>query len=114
MRVDLDGEEAQDVFIDALLTFDFCNGRSRGSDVHEGVIGFAVLLDPVGQGAQAPAFNASDGAASGFDDSLELLDKGVDLLLGYVLAGHEHVFVQCHVVPFFLFVHDIQSQRLSL
>src|SRR5690606_4450642 len=42
-----------------------------------------------------------DFAAAAFDDALVLFHKRIDLLRRDVLPGKEHVFVKCHVLPFF-------------
>ena len=96
--VDLDGHEAQNVFRQTHLTLHLLDGRSRRGDVHQGVVGLAVLVDAVGEGLEAPVLNPADGPAICGDHTLVLLDKGIDLLLREILPGKEHMLVQCHVL----------------
>ena len=79
------------------------------------VMRLAVLLDPVGEGLQAPVLDPADLAAVGLDDTLVLLDEGVGLLAGDVLPGKEHMFVKSHDwLAFPASFHIPADRRLSL
>jgi hypothetical protein len=56
----------------------------------------AVLVDAVGEGLQAPVFNAPDFAAISFDHTLVLFYEGFDLLAGDILPGKEYMFIKSH------------------
>ena len=103
MLVDADGEEADDVFVEALLPLDLGDRGGRRIDVEEREVRLAVLLDAVGEGLQAPRLDLGDLAAGALDDALELLDKRLDLLGRHILSRHEYVFVQRHLMPFLVF-----------
>ena len=60
----------------------------------------AVLLDPVGEGLDAPIFDLADRAAEIGDGGLELLGEGLRLLGGEVLASKENMLVKSHGLPF--------------
>ena len=57
----------------------------------------AVLLDAVGQGAQAPVLAFLDGTAVGFELGRDGISDGLDLLLRHVVPRDEHGFVEWHV-----------------
>jgi hypothetical protein len=54
--------------------------KRGGFDVHEREMRLAVLLDPVGEGFDAPHLGLGHRAACGFDDTLVLLGERLDLL----------------------------------
>ncbi|VTZ65705.1 conserved hypothetical protein [Sinorhizobium medicae] len=111
--VDGDRHVAQDVFVDAHLTLDFVDGRCRRIDVHENVVGLAVLLDAIGEGLQAPVLDAANFAAVRFDHTLVLLDETVDLLRRDILPSEEYVFIKSHCgLPFLRYQPG--PRRLSL
>jgi hypothetical protein len=56
-------------------------------------VALAVLLDPVGEAAQAPVFALLDRAAIGFEFGADLVGDRLDLLLRDVVPCDEHGFV---------------------
>ena len=82
------------------LTLGFGQGGRRGVDVDQGEMRLAVLLDPVGEGLDAPIFDLADRAAEAGHDGLELLGQGFRLLGGQILTSKENVLVKSHVLPF--------------
>ena len=113
MLLDLDGHEAQHVFGEAHLALHLVERGRRAVQVHQRVVGLAVLLDAVGEGLQSPVLDPADGAAVSCDDALVLFDKRIDLLLRHILPGKEHMFVKCHCsLPFFTSLPG--TRRLSL
>ena len=102
MRLDLDGEEAQDVFRQAHLALHLVQRLGRRVELDERVVGLPVLVDPVGEGLQSPVLDLADRSAIRFDDTLVVLYKGVDLLLGQILPGKKHMFVKSHCSLAFL------------
>jgi hypothetical protein len=68
--------------------------RGRGGvDVQENIVPLAVLLDAIGEVAQAPIFLLCDLAAGLLDDVLETVHQAIDLAGGNVLACNEHALV---------------------
>ena len=57
---------------------------------------FAVLLDPVGQAAQAPIFAFLYAAALGLELGADLVGDGIDLLLRDIVACDQHAFIKRH------------------
>jgi len=100
VRLDPQGEEAQDVLVDAHLALHLRHGRVGGVDVEQREVRLAVLLDAVGERLDAPVLGLADGAAVRLDDALELLDQGLDLLCRNILACQEDVLVESHWVAF--------------
>ena len=93
MLVDLDGQEAQDVFRQAHLALHLVERGRRAGEVHERVVGLPVLLDPVGEGLQSPVLDPANRAAASGDDALETFNELIDLLLRQILPGKEHMLV---------------------
>ena len=60
-------------------------------------MGLAVLLDAVGQAAQAPVFALIHRAALGLELSGDLVGDGLDLLLRDLVACYQHTFIKWHV-----------------
>ena len=60
----------------------------------------AVLLDAIGQSAQAPIFLLLDLAAFAFDDGLEMGGQCVHLLRADILARDQEMLVKSHVRSF--------------
>ena len=60
----------------------------------------AVLLDAIGEAAQAPIFLLLDLAVLSFDDGLEVGRQRVHLLRADVLARDQEMLVQSHVRSF--------------
>src|SRR5690606_29448963 len=61
--VDLDGQHAHDVVMQAGQTLHLLHGRGGRVRAQEGVMALAVLVDLVGQGAQTPVFRPDHLAA---------------------------------------------------
>ena len=57
------------------------------------VVALAVLLDPVGQAAQAPVFALLDGAALGLQLGGDVVGDLLDLLLRDVIPCDQHGFI---------------------
>ncbi len=90
---DADGEVAQHVFVDALLTLDLGQRGRRRVDIEQREVRLAVLLDAEVQRLHAPVFVLGDLAAQTLDDGRELLGQVLDLLRADVLARKIDVFV---------------------
>src|SRR5690606_8395296 len=108
---DRNGHVAKNVFVDAHLALHLVDGGGRSVDVHQRVMGLAVLLDAAGGGLEAPVLDPAGRAAVRFDHALVLFDESVDLLGGHVLAGQEYMFVKSHVALPFLRLLSTRSQR---
>src|SRR5690606_34469160 len=102
MLLDPHGHEAQHFFGKAHLALHFRDRRRRRRNVHEREVCLAVLVDPVGEGLQAPVLDPADAAAVRFDDALVLFDQRIDLRGRKVLAGQEHILVESHWLYAFL------------
>ena len=78
------------------------SARAAGGsvEVDQGEMRLAVLLDPVGEGLDAPIFDLADRAAEAGDRGLELLGEGFRLLGGQVLASKENMLVKSHGAAF--------------
>ena len=96
MRVDADGHEADDVFVDAGLALELGDRRRRGIDVEHDVMRLAVLGDAVGEAAQAPGFGLDDLAAVVGEDLGGVFRERVDLGLGQILTREENMLVKRH------------------
>src|SRR4051812_1779113 len=101
--VDAHRHEAQDVFIDAHLALHLGDGRGRGVDVEQAVVGLAVLLDAVAEGLEAPIFVLGHLAAALGQDFGERVGQFLDLLGRNVLAGEIDMLVEGHEAPSFWF-----------
>ena len=62
-------------------------------EAEQHVVALAVLLDPVGQAAQAPVFALLDRAALGFELGGDPVGDAFDLLLRDVVACDQHAFI---------------------
>ena len=102
MRLDPDGEIAQDVFVETLQPFDLVDRRRRRVEVHQREMRLAVLAQPVGEGLHAPIFGLLDRSAEAFDDALQLRGQFLDLLRAGVLARKIDVFIERHGCPFLI------------
>src|ERR1044072_614675 len=58
--VDAHGDEADDVLVDRHGALQLLHGGRRRIDVQQGVVTLAVLLDPEGEGPEAPVFLLGD------------------------------------------------------
>jgi hypothetical protein len=67
-------------------------------DVHQREMRLAVLLDPIGEGLDAPIFDLADGSAQRGDDILELPGQRFSLLRRNILTGKIDVLVESHVI----------------
>ena len=103
MGVDADGHEADDVLVEAHLALHLLDGRRRGVDVHQRVIGLAVLVDAIGQGLQTPVLDLRDLAAASFQNATQVFDQLIDLLVRDILTRKEDVLVKSHIVSPFRF-----------
>jgi hypothetical protein len=90
------------------------SGGRRRVDVHQRVIRLAVLLDPVGEGLQAPVLDPANLAAACRDDALETFNELIDLLLRQILPGKKYMFVKSHFLPFFILSPAPKAKPLRL
>ena len=67
--LDLDGQPAENVLVDALLALHLGDRRGRRVDVHQREVRLAVLADAVGEGLEAPGLDLGDLAAALLDDA---------------------------------------------
>src|SRR5581483_7807222 len=93
-------EEADDVRGEAHAPLHLGHGGRRSVDIHERVVGLAVLLDLEGDGLETPILGLADFAAAFLDDLGVFLRQRLDLGLADVLARQEHVLVERHCVAF--------------
>src|SRR5579871_511731 len=98
--VDAHGEIAQHVLVDALLAFDLGNNGRGAIDVEHHEMRLAVLVDAVGQRAQAPLLGLGDLAAKRGDDAGDLVGDVFDLLRARVLTREKHMLIERHGRPF--------------
>ena len=96
-RFDADGHVAQHVLIEAELAFHFGDERGLRVEAEQHVVALPVLLDPVGQAAQAPVFPLLDLAALGGEVAGDVVGDRLDLLLRDVVPRDEHGFVKRHM-----------------
>src|SRR5690606_26906177 len=68
VRLDLDGQKAQDIGRQTHPALHFRNGGGRRIDVEEGVMSLAALLDLVGEALEAPVLGLGDLALTSLDD----------------------------------------------
>ena len=98
MLVDLHGEDAHHVVVDAHPELHLPHSRRGGVGFHEGVVALAVLVDLVGHRLEAPVFAVDDLAAVFGEDLSEALDEALGLGAGQVLARDEDMLVERHAV----------------
>src|SRR5262245_38602006 len=72
----------------------------RGIDVHQRVVGFAVLLDAERERLQSPIFGLADRPATFLEEGAKILQQGLDLLGGNILPRQKYVLVERHETPF--------------
>jgi hypothetical protein len=101
--LDADGEIAQHVLVDAHVALELVHGRRRRIEIEQHVVALAVLLDAVGDVAQAPIFALRDLPAMLGDERGELVGDCLDLRGGDVLPRDEHVLVERHRFSLWLF-----------
>ena len=65
----------------------------RGVEAEQDVMALAVLLDPVGEAAQAPIFALFDSAAIGFELGGDGIGDGVGLCLRDLAPCDHHGFI---------------------
>ena len=94
--LDPDRQVTQDILVDAHVALHLVDRAGRRVEVHQDVMGLAVLLQPVGEGSEAPVFDLGDGAAAFLDDGAEFLRQRLDLVRGHVRAHEKHVLVKWH------------------
>ena len=92
-RLDAQRHDAEHVLVQPELALGLLH-RGRGRvDAEEHVMPLAVLLDAVGEAAQAPVFALLHLAALLGDDGGDQLGDRLDLLLRDVVACNEHAFI---------------------
>ena len=96
MLLDADGEETQNVLVEALLPFDLGQGCRRGIDIHEREMRLAILAHPKGEGLDAPILGLGDRSSHLINDALELRRQFFDLLRADVLARDINMLVERH------------------
>src|SRR5262249_1796535 len=93
VRLHAHGEEADDVAGKTHAALHLVDRRGRTIDIHQRIVGLAVLLDLEGNGLDAPVFGLADPAAALFDDLGVFLHQRFDLRLGDVLARQEDMLI---------------------
>ena len=93
MRLDLNGQPAQNVGRDAHATLHFRDRRGRGFEVEQRIVRLAALLDLVGQRTQAPVLGLADLAAAFFDNGGVFFGQCFDLLGRNILARQEDMLI---------------------
>jgi YVTN family beta-propeller protein len=96
-RLEADGHVAQHVLIETELTFHFRDERRLRVEAEQHVMALPVLLDPVGQTAQAPVLALLDLAALGGEFGGDIVGDLLDLLLRDVVPCDQHGFIQWHM-----------------
>src|SRR3546814_13869996 len=94
MRIDLDGQVADDVLVDLRLALQLGDERRGRVDLEHDVMRLAVLLDAVGEAAKTPGLGLYDLAAIVLDDLGGAFRQRVDLGLRQVLTREKHMLVQ--------------------
>src|SRR3546814_17826137 len=84
--VDLDGDPADDIFVDRSLTLDLRDRFARHFGRQHHIMTLAVLLDLVGELLQAPGFGLVNLALKLADDVGDGFRQRVDLSLAQVLT----------------------------
>src|SRR5262249_43561221 len=102
-RLDAHGQVAQHVLVDAHLPLHLGDGGGGRIDVEEDVVPLAVLLDAVGDVAQAPMLLLGDLAAELGDQGREGIGQRIGLGGRDVLTRDEHVLVERHAGSFRMF-----------
>ena len=97
-RLDLHGQEAQNVLVDPMTALHFVDHVARAFDVEQRIMRLARFLDRIGEVAQAPIFGAANLAVLLGDDLGDVLDQRIDLLGGDIGSGDDHVFVESHIL----------------
>src|SRR5262245_61531172 len=97
--IDAHGEKANDVGREPHLTLEFVHGVMRGIDVHQRVVGFAVLLDAERERLQSPIFGLADRPATSLEEGTKILQQGLDLLGGNILPRQKYVLIDRHETP---------------
>jgi hypothetical protein len=103
--LDPDGNEAQDIVAEPHLALHLRHRGRRCVDVHQRIVGLAVLPDAEGEGTNAPVLNLADGSAIAFDNGFVLLGHRLDLLGRDILARQEHMLVERHENSLSFVVH---------
>src|SRR3546814_1115370 len=86
----LDGEPADDIFVDRSLTLDLCDRFARHFGRQHHIMTLAVLLDLVGELLEAPGFGLVNLAFEFADDVGDGFRQRVDLSLAQEI-GRAHV-----------------------
>src|SRR6185437_9737061 len=90
------GDIAQHILVDAHVALELVHRRRRRVEVEEDVVTLAVLLDAIGEVAQAPIFALGDLAALRSDDTREGIGQRLDLRGRDILARNEDVLIKRH------------------
>ena len=106
MFIDLDGQNAHDIIMQAHQTLHLLHGGSRCIGAQKGIVTLAVLVDLVGHRLDAPVLVINDGAAVVSQDCAEMFDKTLGLRVRQVLTGNEDMLVKRHV-------HSLLFRRIS-
>ncbi|KAG5729474.1 hypothetical protein E4T56_gene20938, partial [Termitomyces sp. T112] len=101
--IDANGDEADDVLVDADLTLQLGGDAGGGFNVEHHKVSLAVALDLVGEVLETPGFGLGDLAPVGFNDLGGGGGQRINLRLAQILAGQEHVLIESH--GSFLFIH---------
>src|SRR5215831_1022263 len=98
--LDANRQKADDVGGQAHAAFHLGDRGRRCVDVHERIVGLAVLLDLEGEALEAPIFGLADPPATFGDDLAVFLHQGFDLRLADILARQKYVLVERHRLAF--------------
>src|SRR5690606_1050837 len=94
--VDLDGEPADDIFVDRSLTLDLRDRFARHFGRQHHIVTLAVLLDLVGELPEAPGLGLVDLALILADDVGDGFRQRIDLSLAQVLTRDKDMLVKRH------------------
>src|SRR5690606_26426411 len=94
--VDLDGEPADDIFVDRCLTLDLCDGFARDFGRQHHIVTLAVLLDLVGELLEAPGLGLVDRALEFANDVGDGFRQRIDLSLAQILTRNKDMLVKRH------------------
>ena len=102
MLIDLDGHVADHVLVDLRLALQLGDHRGGRVEVEGDIMRLAVLLDAIGDVAEAPGLGPGDLAAIVLDDLGGGFRQRVHLGLGQVLTRQKDMLVERHVALFLL------------
>ena len=93
MGVDLDGQNAHDVVVQAHQALHLLHGSGGGVGAQQGVVALAVFIDLLGHGFHAPILVINDFAAIVRKYGAEMFDKTFGLRVGQILARDKDMLV---------------------